>query len=281
MVGPDYQRPCLDIPETYHYADKEADKEAEEALNFAWWKLFQDPVLEELIAEALANNKDVKIAAANIEDALGVLIQTRAQLFPQIGYNGLYNRLRTSNTLATTELPGPSLIPNPQTFLQGILTGSWDIDVWGRIRRQIESAQANLYATYEARQDVILALATSVANSYIQLLGLDEQLAISIRTLHAYKEEVDYFEKQFTHGQASGMGLAQAQTQYEIAAAAIRKLLPRSHRLKTRCASCSDRILRLFPAESRSATYSFLSSLQACHPSCSISVLTSCRRNKS
>lgn len=218
-VGPNYHRPCLDVPEAFHY---DIDK-AKDSLNLEWWTQFEDKVLEDLIAEALANNKDVKIAAANIENAVGILIQTRAALFPQIGYSETYSRTRSSLALAPTGLPLIG-IPNPTTAWQALINGSWEIDVWGRTRRLVESAQANVFATYEARQNVILALVGAVANTYVQLRGLDEQLAISIRTMNAYGEEVKYFETQFNYGQASQMAVAQSKTQYEYAAAKIPQL---------------------------------------------------------
>lgn len=216
MIGPDYHRPLVDIPPSFQYEDADA----KDTLNMEWWKQFQDPVLEELIDEALANNNDVKIAAANIETAVGIMIQTRAPLFPQIGYNTAYNRLRMSETLATSS----PLMPNPQTTLQVLGEASWQIDLWGRTRRLVEAAAANVYAAYEARQAVILSVVASVANTYLQLRGLDEQLAISIRTMNSYGEEVDYFEKQFKYGQTSLMSVAQAKTQYETAAANIPKI---------------------------------------------------------
>lgn len=215
-VGPNYHRPCLDVPDSFHYDIENA----KDTLNLEWWTQFNDKVLEDLIAEALANNKDVKIAAANIENAVGILIQTRAALFPQIGYSDTYSRTRSSLALAPTGLP-VGAIPNPITAWQAAITGSWDIDVWGHTRRLVESAQANVFATYEARQNVILALVAAVANSYVQLRALDEQLAISIRTMNAYGEEVTYFETQFNYGQASQMAVAQAKTQYEYAAAQV------------------------------------------------------------
>jgi outer membrane protein, multidrug efflux system len=214
MIGPNYKRPGVDIPQTFHYQIKDA----QETTNTVWWKQFQDPVLDSLIAEALANNKSVKIAAANIEQAAGFLIQTRSQLFPQIGYGAAGSRLRESESLAN---PLPSSASNPQTAYQAIATAGWEIDLWGRIRRLTEAAQANLLATEEARRGVILSLVATVANSYLQLRGLDEQLAISNRSLSTYAESVRLFELQFKYGQVSQMTVSQARTQYETAAATI------------------------------------------------------------
>lgn len=223
-MGPDYHRPILDIPENFHYLNK-ASPLQEEALNLLWWDQFEDPVLSELIDQALAYNWESKIAAANIETALGILIETQAPLFPQIGYNGSLTKIKNSAALNVFTLP-PDFpyaisVPRIQTTWQAVLTGSWDIDVWGRTRRLIESARAELYASVEARQGVILSLTASVANAYILLRSLDEQLAIAISTKESYKESVEYFKAQFKYGQTSEMTVVQAETQYQIAAATI------------------------------------------------------------
>jgi len=214
MMGPDYVRPKVDAPAAYIYEDKEAQNTA----NTEWWKQFQDPVLDDLITEALANNRNVRIAAANIEQAAAVLTQTRSPLFPQVGYSGSGSKQRASENSAT---PLPSTVSNPQTSYEAIASASWEIDLWGRIRRLTEAAQANLLASEEARRGVVLSLVSSVAGDYIQLLGLDEQLAISKRTMAAYAESVRLFELQFKYGQVSQMNVEQARTQYETAAAAI------------------------------------------------------------
>ena len=98
---------------------------------------------------------------------------------------------------------------------------NWEIDLWGRIRRLTEAARANLFATEEARRGVILSLVASVANNYIQLITLDEQLEIAQRTLATYGETVNQFELKFKWGQVSAMNVEQARSQYETAAAAI------------------------------------------------------------
>lgn len=212
VLGPNYHRPCLEVPTSYRFPQGPSD----EVLNMAWWDQFQDPVLTQLIEEGLANNKDIQIAAANIENAAGIFLQVRAPFFPQVGYAGNYTRFRQSELNAI-----PAALPNPQTNFQAVSTLNWQIDFWGRIRRQIESARANYFATVEARQNVILSLVAAVANAYIQLRGFDEQLNIAKDTLKSYEESLKYFELQFSHGQVSQMTVAQAKTQYESAAATI------------------------------------------------------------
>jgi multidrug efflux system outer membrane protein len=174
-----------------------------------------------LIDAALANNLNVKVAAANVEQAAGVFTQTRSGLFPQIGYAGTGERARTTESGATRF---PDLVPNPQTAYQAVLTASWEIDLWGRIRRLSESARANLLATDEGRRGVILTLVSSVATNYLTLRGLDEQLAISNRTLDTYAQSVRLYKLQFQYGQTSQMTVSQAQSQYETAAVQIPQL---------------------------------------------------------
>lgn len=213
MMGPDYTKPQVETPKAYIYEPKQTAETA----NTQWWKQFGDPVLDQLIADALANNKNVKIAAANVEQAAGVLTQTRAPLFPQVNYQGDASRQGLSKN-ATTSIPGGPTAFNSYQLFAG---ASWEIDLWGRVRRLSEAAQANLLATEEARRGVILSLVGSVGAGYLQLRGLDEQLAIAKRTLEAYGESVRLFELKFQHGQISQMNVEQGRVQYETAAAQI------------------------------------------------------------
>ena len=214
MVGPDYKPPELDVPAAFIYEDKAARG----TTNMSWWEQFQDPVLDGLITEALACNRGIKIAAANMEQAAAVLLQARAPLFPQLGYSGKSARERISENSIS---PYSSLLQNPHSSYQAFADVSWEIDLWGRIRRLSESAQAQLLATEEARRGVILSLVSSVAGDYIQLLGLDDQLRIARATLETYAQSVKLFELRFKYGQVSQMTVEQARSQYETAAAAI------------------------------------------------------------
>jgi multidrug efflux system outer membrane protein len=213
-VGPDYERPVLDAPEAYAWAAKDA----QETANTAWWTQFQDPVLDGLIAEALERNRNVKIAAANVEQAAAVLTRTKSPLFPQASYGGSAYRQKGSEMAAAPWIP---TVPNPQANVQVSAGASWEIDLWGRIRRQSEAAQANLLGAEEARRGVILSLVASVAGGYLQLRGLDEQLEISRKTLKTHAESVRLFELQFEYGKVSMMTVEQARTQAETAAATI------------------------------------------------------------
>src|SRR5215813_7023268 len=176
-VGPDYVRPKVDTPERFRFQDEEA----RDTVNTDWWKEFGEPVLDGLIEEALAHNKNVQVAAANVEEAAAVLTQTRSQFFPQVGYSASAARQRANESNF-----GPiaqRLFTNPSNSYDVLASASWEIDLWGRIRRQTEAARANVLATEQARRGVILSLVAQVASAYLQLRGLDSQLDIANKTL--------------------------------------------------------------------------------------------------
>ena len=214
LMGPDYRRPPVVTPGTFQYAAKDAADTADTQ----WWTQFRDPVLDQLIAEGLAHNSNIAIAVANVEQAAALLTQSRSPLFPQLGYAATGERQRSLEPAFASLLRN---YPNPSTAYEAALSASWEIDLWGRIRRQSEAALANLLATDEARRGVILSLVASVANSYLQLRGLDAQLQVARKTLSTYGESVRLFELQFKYGQVSKMNVVQAQSQYESAAAQI------------------------------------------------------------
>ena len=217
MVGPDYHRPEIATPKAYIYEPSEAAVTAD----LEWWKRFEDPVLDQLIVEALANNKDIKIAAANVEQAAGVLQSTRSPLFPQLGYQAAAGRYRFSDSGTTAS---PAGLSNPTNFYQALAGATWEIDLWGRVRRQTEAAQANLLATDEARRGVILTLVANVAASYLQLRGLDEQLVMAQRTQASYAESLQQMELKFKYGRVSEMNVEQAQSRYQTASAQIPRI---------------------------------------------------------
>jgi multidrug efflux system outer membrane protein len=214
LVGPNYHRPPIDTPATFRFEQKDVQN----VIDTAWWQQFQDPVLNGLIATAVKDNKDVRIAAARVEQFAAQLGTTRSQFFPQLNYSGTAQRERFSENTGVPLAPG---VPNPQTTYQALATVSWEIDIWGRIRRLTEAAQAQLFASEEGRRAVILTLVTAVANSYVILRDLDKQLDIAKSTAKTYEETLHLFELRFKGGVISEVELAQVRSQYEQAVAAI------------------------------------------------------------
>jgi multidrug efflux system outer membrane protein len=216
-IGPDYKRPEVSSPTEWRFGEKEA----KDVANTAWWHQFNDPVLNELINIALKENKDVKIAAARVEQFIGRYGTTRAALFPQVGAGGVAGRSR-----ATEMGPSPitSAVANPADNYQAFLNGSWEIDLWGKLRRSNEAARANLLATEEGRRAVIMTLVTSVSAAYVNLRDLDKQLQIAKQTTKSREDSYNLFSLRFKGGIISELELNQVKSEYEQALATIPQL---------------------------------------------------------
>lgn len=213
-LGPDYLRPTVDTPPAWRVDYPEAAGVADTR----WWEQFGDPALNELIETALKENRDLRIAAARVDQFLGLRQTTRSQFFPQIGASADVSRSQATERGVS---PIPAGVPNPSDFYQAQAFASWEIDLFGRIRRQDEAALAQVLAAEEARRGVILTLVTSVASSYIVLRGLDQQLEIARATAQNYLESLRIFKLRYEGGTVSLMEVAQIQSQYQQAQAAI------------------------------------------------------------
>lgn len=213
-VGPDYRRPAVTTPDGWRLDAAEARQSA----NIKWWEQFDDPVLGQLIAEALYENKDVRIATARVEEFIGRLRTTRSGLFPQFGYGADAARQRSSEVGPT---PLPAGADPAYDAYSAVINAGWEIDLWGKLRRASEAARADLLASEDARRAVILTLVATVANAYIVLRGFDEQLDIATRTRESRSQAVTLFEKRYRGGVVSELELKQVISEYEQAAAAV------------------------------------------------------------
>lgn len=210
MVGPDYVRPTIETPAAWRLSDENA----RDLANSRWWQQFDDPVLDELVETALRENKDLRIATARIEEFAGRYGIVRAPLFPQIGATYEPAKQRGSPTTLSRET-------TVFDSYQAVLTASWEIDIWGRIRRQSEAARAQLLASEDGRRAVILSLVGSVASAYVNLRDLDRQLEIAKATANSRGESYEIFKLRYSGGIISLLELSQNQSQYEEAVATI------------------------------------------------------------
>lgn len=209
-VGPNYRRPPTTAPERFR---GEAIATPESLADLPWWQVFDDDVLQALIATALRNNYDLETAVARVEQARGILVSTRSAIFPQGSYSNDAARGQqffpfggsniTLNSFATT------------------LNLAWEIDVWGRIRRATESARGQLLATNEGRRGVILTLVSEVAQSYLSLLELDLQLEIARGATKTFGESLELFQRQFEGGIGTKLAVARGAAALAQAAAVI------------------------------------------------------------
>ena len=214
VQGPDYQKPTVEVPSAYRFGDQ-AYLLTTPTDSQAWWVSFGDPVLDQMVRECLASNRDLRIATARVDEFAAILAGTRSQGRPQIGYGLSGNRSRTS------EEKLPALIDPLSTTWSSLVSASWEIDLWGRIRRETEAARANLLATEEARRGVILTLISSTVLSYVTLLDLDEQLRVTEATIDGRRQNVAIFEKRLAKGWISEFEMSQVRGEYEAALAQL------------------------------------------------------------
>ena len=186
--------------------------------NLKWWEQFGDPVLDQLVETALRENRDLRIAAARVDQFNGVLTSVASQLYPQIGYGADATRARASQA-GFPPLP-PTL--NPTFSLYNVSMGAaWQTDLFGRVRRQTEAAQAQVYASEQGQRGVVLTLVAGVATSYIVLRSLDRQLEIAQATARNFEGTLRIFELRYKAGMISMTELSQIRSQTQQARAAI------------------------------------------------------------
>jgi multidrug efflux system outer membrane protein len=214
VQGPDYRKPAVEVPSSYRFDASPVPPDATTA-NAAWWAAYGDPTLDGLVAEALANNRDLRIATARVDEFAAILAGTRSQSLPQVGYALGGERARAS------ERKIPAIVNPLSTTFTSLLSASWEVDLWGRIRRETEAARANLLASEEARRGVTLTLISSVILSYVTLLDLDEQLRVTEATVAGRKHNVDIFERRLAKGWISEFEMSQVRGEYEAAVAQL------------------------------------------------------------
>ncbi|MGE5246925.1 MAG: efflux transporter outer membrane subunit, partial [Verrucomicrobiota bacterium] len=184
----------------------------------AWWGQFGDPVLDNLVQTALQENLDLQIAAARVDEFAGRYGFTRADLFPQAGASAFAGRQRSTEETGNAIPPGYNSTLN---YYSAALSASWEVDLWGRIRRATEAARADLVGTEEGRRGVILSLVCSVAGSYVNLRDLDRQLEIARETAKSRGESLELFRLRFQGGFSSEVEYVQVKSQYDEAMATI------------------------------------------------------------
>jgi multidrug efflux system outer membrane protein len=211
-VGPNYKRPAVPEPPQY-YGQEAGIAEARSYADLPWWELFDDPVLKALIDQALRNGFDARLAAARVEEARALYGVARGDFYPGVGYQAGYDRVRQDQFV------------NPEREVQTKWTAklgfSWEIDLFGRIRRQTEAARALYLASEEGRRGVLLSLVSDVATAYFELQELDAELEIARRTTAAFQATYDLFERRLEGGAASALETARAEALLGAVAARI------------------------------------------------------------
>jgi multidrug efflux system outer membrane protein len=204
MMGPKYKRPTVDVPQEYRAPAPQQADQASSLGNEQWWQVYQDPVLTQLIHTAITQNYDVRIAAARVLEAQAHVGITRSNQLPSASVGA--DVFSQQNAKVTKLFPAYQVNGGDLN-----LSVIWNLDFWGKYRRQTEAARAQLLATEWGQRAVLSSLVANVATAYFQLRALDIELEISKRTLASRQESLKLTQFLESHGSNSGLDVSQAE----------------------------------------------------------------------
>jgi multidrug efflux system outer membrane protein len=220
-VGPDYKRPVIATAPQWRTPSDGIGSLAD----LEWWQLFEDPVLRELIGTALEESKDLRLAVARVAEARGQLAVTRSAQFPHVDAQGSYTNQRFSQKSfpgsALRSFPGASGLDMQQEFYRTGLDLSFELDLWGRLRRATEAARADLLASEENTRTVLTTLISDVAQSYFDLLELDREADVDRQTLASRQASLELVRRRFDGGLTNELDMRRAEQELAAAAAAV------------------------------------------------------------
>lgn len=212
-VGPDYVRPDMEAPDTL-ITQRQITIEDSLAIALAdttWWELFGDTVLTHLITTAIHENNDIKIAAARVDEFMGLYGVAKSDYFPK--FNAGASAQTGESSFQGTKYRDNRFNLDLSTF--------WEIDIWGKVRRSNEAAMANLLTADEVRRGVILTITSQIANAYFDLLSLDSQLEIANRTVDSRARSLELFQQRWDKGDISQVEISQLESEYWFAKSQI------------------------------------------------------------
>src|SRR5579863_6645829 len=220
-MGPNYRRPAVQTPQAFRAPPPPPDAQAASFADLKWWEVFRDEELQNLIKRALEQNYDLRIAVTRVEAAQANLGIARSDQFPQVSASGDVDFTRLSRNGA---FPLPTALVPSQNRNWGQATLnllSFELDLWGRLRRATEAARANLLSAEENRKAVVTTLVSDVATSYFTLRDLDAELDISNRTLQTRRESLRLTQERQGGGVSTLLDLRQAEQLVDTAAETI------------------------------------------------------------
>ena len=224
-VGPNYHRPAMAVPEIFRAPTPLSARQAESLADLKWFEVFKDEQLQTLIRTALAQNYDLRDAVAHVDAARAGLGNVRSAQFLQVGASGAVNFERFSRDGATP-VPSATLPSQNRNWGEAFLNLlSFEVDLWGRLRRSTEAARANLLSADETRKAVITTLVSDVATSYFNLRELATELDISRRTLATREASLDLIKRRHNGGVATLIELRQGEELVYTASETIPALL--------------------------------------------------------
>lgn len=225
FVGVDYEEPEVVMPDAWHQELMAGTNKARLEIDY-WWKQFKDPVLNELIDQAVAANLDLAIAYERVMQAREARRSTRSGLFPSVDATGSFNRQRTSENIGIAPEAGGGKTEN---FYAAGLDVAWELDVLGGVRRSIEASEASLQATEESYRDFMVVLLSEVATNYIDVRTIEERIKLAKSNIQNQEESVALAKDRFDAGLVPRLDVTQAQTNL----ANTQALLPQLRQTRT------------------------------------------------
>ncbi len=213
-MGPDYKRPETQVTSEFRGPVLAGTNSL---ADLPWWTLFQDPALVDLISQAMTNNYNLRQIVAQVEAARQQVTIARSPLFPQLGYSGSISRGK--NAVAGNPVPGSGGTTQNYPLVLGV--ASWELDVWGQIRRLTEAARAQYLATAEGERNLRLIIVSDLATAYLQLLTLDQELAIQREATNSFAGTLRIFEDRLQGGVASRLETDRASASLARAASTV------------------------------------------------------------
>lgn len=221
-IWPDYMRPKVDMPAQYVEASQQSADKVQIANN--WWTLYQDETLNDLVNKALQNNQDIKLAVARIEEADAAMREVGAFLLPQINLDAGAKRSRVTESGASQQFTS-----NPRNNFNIQLGTTFELDFWGKLSRDKESARAQAMSTRYAKDTVALSLTGLVASNYLTLRSLESQMTLAEQNLKSRDESLALTKRRLEGGVVSALDVHQA----EVASANLSAQLADLSRLKS------------------------------------------------
>jgi multidrug efflux system outer membrane protein len=225
MVGPDYRTPAMKLPAHWDGNDqqiKQVENQDDKSDLATWWQAFDDPLLNAVIAEALSSNLDEKIALSRVREERAYVVMSRAGLFPSIDTSGSYTRQRYS---ANTPFGFfPTLLPRDENIYEAGFDASWELDVFGGIRRGVEASKADLAASIENARDVRVTLLAEAARDYVAVRALERRIQIAKANLRDQNDSLKLAHARFEQGFAPELDVFQARSLLETTQAQVPEL---------------------------------------------------------
>jgi len=217
LRGPVYKRPAVQVPPTFR---GQASADSFSLADQAWWNIYSDPLLEDLIKEALKNNYDLRTVIARTQEARAYVGVARSAYYPSVGFDsGVQRDLGTYRFVPALNLPAAGASTH-DLFVGGLST-AWEIDLWGRIRNTAAAANTTYLGTEEARRGFMLSLVSDVAAAYFELVELDRRLELAHQSRDAFQTTYKLFSERFGAGIGSKLQVTRAESALAAAQATV------------------------------------------------------------